>query len=133
MLTRYSDANNRRRGGKATKNPVRWVAIGAAASTMVAAAVAPTSSAVAAPAAVKPVPLVLYAAEGYDTAMGKAFQAATGIPVKYEITGRREGDIEKIYANATRALKELNWKPQYSLEDAMLHAWQWEKNYRAIK
>jgi UDP-glucose 4-epimerase len=60
----------------------------------------------------------------------KAFEKATGIPVKYEITGRREGDIEKIYADATKALQELNWKPQYSLEDAMLHAWQWEKSLK---
>lgn len=30
------------------------------------------------------VPLVIYAAEGYDTAEGKAFQAATGIPVKVD-------------------------------------------------
>jgi UDP-glucose 4-epimerase len=58
----------------------------------------------------------------------KAFEKSTGVHVKYEITGRREGDIEKIYADASKAFKELNWKPQYSLEDAMLHAWQWEKN-----
>jgi iron(III) transport system substrate-binding protein len=30
------------------------------------------------------VPLVLYAAEGYDSAMAKAFQAATGIPVSLD-------------------------------------------------
>jgi iron(III) transport system substrate-binding protein len=30
------------------------------------------------------VPLTIYAAEGYDTAEGKAFQAATGIPVKVD-------------------------------------------------
>lgn len=47
---------------------------------------APTTSAAAAsvttPAA--KVPLVIYAAEGYDSAMAKAFQAATGIPTKLE-------------------------------------------------
>lgn len=32
----------------------------------------------------KKVPLVIYAAEGYDAAMGKAFQKATGIPTKVD-------------------------------------------------
>jgi iron(III) transport system substrate-binding protein len=35
-------------------------------------------------ASTKPVPLVLYAAEGYDSAMATAFQKATGIPVELD-------------------------------------------------
>ncbi len=62
----------------------------------------------------------------------KAFEKATGISVNYTITGRREGDIEKIWANAAKAEKELHWKAERSLEEAMLHAWLWEKNYRNI-
>jgi iron(III) transport system substrate-binding protein len=42
-----------------------------------------TSSSVA-PAAAKVEPLVLYAAEGYDAVMGKAFTKKTGIPVKVD-------------------------------------------------
>ncbi len=60
----------------------------------------------------------------------KAFEKATGVKVNYEIAPRRDGDIEKIYADATKSFNELNWKPQYTLEDAMLHAWQWEKNLK---
>jgi len=60
----------------------------------------------------------------------KAFEDATGVKVNYEITARRDGDIEKIYADAQKAFNELNWKPQYSLNDAMLHAWQWEQNLK---
>jgi UDP-glucose 4-epimerase len=63
----------------------------------------------------------------------QAFEKATGVKVNYSITGRREGDIEKIWADASKAFKELQWKPKYSLEDAMLHAWMWEKNYRKLK
>ncbi len=62
----------------------------------------------------------------------KAFEKATSVKVNYKITGRREGDIEKIWANVDRAEKELNWKAKYSLEDAMLHAWLWEKKIRNI-
>jgi UDP-glucose 4-epimerase len=62
----------------------------------------------------------------------KAFEKVTGLPVKYEMVERRAGDIEKIWANASKAMAGLSWKPVYSLEDAMLHAWLWEKNYRKL-
>ena len=52
--------------------------------------------------------------------------------MNYEITNRREGDIEKIWANVNKAQKELGWKANYSIEDAMLHAWLWEKRIRKI-
>jgi len=60
----------------------------------------------------------------------KAFEKATGVKVNYSITDRREGDIEKIWADTTKALNGLEWKPKYSLEDSMLHAWVWEKSLK---
>lgn len=60
----------------------------------------------------------------------KAFEKATGVPVNYTLVDRREGDIEKIWADASKAFAELDWKPQYSLEDAMQHAWLWEKSLK---
>ena len=51
----------------------------ATASSSPAAAAAATSSAVA-----STVPLVLYSAQGYDSAMSKAFTKATGIPVSLD-------------------------------------------------
>ncbi len=51
----------------------------ASASTAAAASAGASAAAQAKPAA--PVPLTLYAATGYDDAMAKAFQTATGIPV----------------------------------------------------
>lgn len=62
----------------------------------------------------------------------KAFERATGIRIPYEMAPRRDGDIEKIWADTSKAGHELNWKAQYTLEDAMLHAWLWEKNYRKL-
>ncbi len=58
----------------------------------------------------------------------KAFEKATGVPVNYRLVDRREGDIEKIWADASKAFAELDWKPKYTLEDAMQHAWLWEKS-----
>jgi UDP-glucose 4-epimerase len=59
-----------------------------------------------------------------------SFEKVTGIKLKYKITRRRPGDIEKIYADPALANKELGWKTISSLEDAMRTAWEWEKNIR---
>ena len=39
------------------------------------------------------------------------------IKIPYEITSRREGDIGKIFADPSKALKELYWKPEYKIDD----------------
>lgn len=60
----------------------------------------------------------------------KSFERATGIKVKYRVTERRAGDIEKIWADPSLANRELGWKTTSSLDDAMLTAWEWEKFIR---
>jgi len=60
----------------------------------------------------------------------KSFERVTGIKLKYRITGRRAGDIEKIWADPSLANKELGWKTLSSLDDCMRTAWDWEKNFR---
>jgi len=60
----------------------------------------------------------------------KSFEKVTGIKLKYKITGRRAGDIEKIWADPSFANRELGWKTLSSLDDAMKTAWDWEKNIR---
>jgi UDP-glucose 4-epimerase len=62
-----------------------------------------------------------------------SFEKATGINLKYRITERRPGDIEKIWADPTLANRELGWKTQSSLEECMRTAWEWEKNIRKKK
>jgi UDP-glucose 4-epimerase len=63
----------------------------------------------------------------------KSFEHATGIKVNYKITGRRAGDIEKIWADPTLANKELGWKTVSTLDESMRTAWEWEKYIRKIK
>ncbi|NPA67191.1 MAG: UDP-glucose 4-epimerase GalE [Chlorobi bacterium] len=62
----------------------------------------------------------------------KTFEKVTGIKLNYEITERRPGDAEKIWANAELAEKTLNWKAEKTLGDALLSAWNWEKKYRQL-
>jgi len=56
-----------------------------------------------------------------------AFEHATGQSVAFEVGERRDGDIEKIYANVDRAERILGWKAERSLEEAMRDAWRWQQ------
>ena len=59
-----------------------------------------------------------------------AFEAATGVKLNYQITGRRAGDIEKVWADPAYANTELGWKADTSLEDTLLTAWKWQLHLR---
>jgi UDP-glucose 4-epimerase len=56
-----------------------------------------------------------------------AFEKATGVKVPYKITGRREGDIEQIWADPYHANEVLGWKAVESIEDTLRSAWKWQK------
>ncbi len=56
-----------------------------------------------------------------------AFERITGVKVNYEITGRRAGDIEKVYADTRFANKELGWKTTRNLDDMISSGWAWEQ------
>lgn len=60
----------------------------------------------------------------------RSFERVSGQKLRYRITGRRPGDIEKIWADPAYANKELGWQTVYSLDDAMKSAWEWEKNLK---
>ncbi len=60
----------------------------------------------------------------------QSFERATGIKLKYRITGRRAGDIEKIWADPSLANMELGWKTESTLDEAMKSAWAWEQYIR---
>lgn len=58
------------------------------------------------------------------------FEKATGVKLNYKIVGRREGDIEKVWANPERANKVLGWKADTPVEDTLLSAWKWQLKLR---
>ena len=59
-----------------------------------------------------------------------AFETSTGVKVPHNIVGRREGDIEKVWANPDRANNVLGWKATTSIEDTMRSAWNWQLRLR---
>jgi len=60
-----------------------------------------------------------------------SFEKVSGQKLNYKIVARRPGDIEKIWADTTFANNELGWKAEKTLDEMMLTAWNWEKNYRS--
>lgn len=63
----------------------------------------------------------------------KEFEAATGVKIPYTIVGRREGDIEQVWAAPEKANKILGWKADTPIRDVLASAWKWEKHIRNIK
>lgn len=51
--------------------------------------------------------------------MVHAFEKASGQPLPYKIAPRRPGDLAKVYADPTKAQKELNWQATLTIDDAM--------------
>ena len=58
----------------------------------------------------------------------KAFEEASGRKVPYKIVGRREGDIAKCFADATKAYKVLGWKAENGIKEMCEDSWRWQKN-----
>jgi UDP-glucose 4-epimerase len=61
------------------------------------------------------------------------FQKVSGVKLNYQMGARRPGDIEKVYADPTKIMTMLNWKPKFSIEEGLLHSWEWEKKLKAAK
>ena len=57
----------------------------------------------------------------------KAFEQTNKLIINYTIGPRRDGDIEKIYANNILVKEKLGLETQETLKQAMKSAWDWEK------
>jgi UDP-glucose 4-epimerase len=58
--------------------------------------------------------------------MVRAFEAASGKPVPYQVSPRRPGDIAACYAEPTAALELLGWRAERGLESMCADAWRWQ-------
>ena len=63
----------------------------------------------------------------------REFEAATGVKLPYSIVGRREGDIEKVWADPKKANEVLGWKAETPIRDVLASAWKWEQHIRNKK
>jgi UDP-glucose 4-epimerase len=60
--------------------------------------------------------------------MVKAFESASGKQVPYEIVDRRPGDIAECWADPAKAMKELEWRAERTLEQMTEDTWRWQSN-----
>lgn len=60
------------------------------------------------------------------------FMKVTGVNVPYQIVGRREGDIEQVWAKPDRANHVLGWVADTPIEEVLLSAWKWEQKLRSL-
>ena len=58
------------------------------------------------------------------------FEKATGVKVNWSYAPRREGDIEKVWANPDKANNVLGWKAEANLKDTLRSAWNWQLKLR---
>ena len=59
------------------------------------------------------------------------FMQVTGVDVPYQIVGRREGDIEQVWAKPDKANNVLGWKADTPIEQVLQSAWRWEQKLRS--
>lgn len=57
-----------------------------------------------------------------------AFEKASGKKLPHEIVGRRDGDLAETYADPSLALKDLGWKTELTIDDAMKDTLNYLKN-----
>ena len=57
----------------------------------------------------------------------KTFEKINQLHLSYKIVERRKGDITAAYADTTLANKELGWKAEKTLEEALHSAWRWQQ------
>ncbi|XP_076440773.1 UDP-glucose 4-epimerase-like [Babylonia areolata] len=55
-----------------------------------------------------------------------AFEKHTGQKIPYKIVGRREGDVDTMIADASKAGRELGWKTERGLKEMCLALWNFQ-------
>ncbi|MBC7885592.1 MAG: UDP-glucose 4-epimerase GalE [Saprospiraceae bacterium] len=58
----------------------------------------------------------------------RAFEKVSGLKLNYEKGERRPGDIMAIFSDYKKAKEQLDWFPEYNVDDIMNTAWIWEQN-----
>lgn len=59
-----------------------------------------------------------------------AFETATGCKLPYELAPRRPGDVVSTYASVEKAERELAWRAERTIVDAMRDAYAWQLGLR---
>jgi UDP-glucose 4-epimerase len=58
----------------------------------------------------------------------RAFEQASGRPLRYRVGPRRAGDAAAVYASVDKVARELGWRAKLGIVEAMRDAWRWQQN-----
>jgi UDP-glucose 4-epimerase len=58
----------------------------------------------------------------------RTFERIANLKVNFEVTDRRPGDPARLVASNSKAKQLLNWKPQLTIGQILISAWEWEKH-----
>ena len=56
-----------------------------------------------------------------------AFEKASGVKINYEITNRRAGDVETLYADTEKAKREIGFIAKRGIDEMCKDLWNWQK------
>ncbi|HCY00937.1 MAG TPA: hypothetical protein DG754_12430, partial [Bacteroidales bacterium] len=79
--------------------------------------------------------------EAYNLGAGKGisvkeiietFEKVNAVKIKWSFAPRRQGDLPSIFADASKAKRELNWEAKTVLGESLRNAWHWEQKYRKL-
>lgn len=66
--------------------------------------------------------------QGYSVLeLVKAYEAASGRPIPYEVVGRRPGDIDACFADPAAARQRLGWQARHGLQRMCEDSWRWQR------
>lgn len=63
----------------------------------------------------------------------ESFERSSGMKLNYRFAPRRAGDVEKVWADTSKAQVVLGWKALLSLDEMTASAWKWEQKLNEEK
>jgi UDP-glucose 4-epimerase len=58
----------------------------------------------------------------------ECFERVNEVKIKKSIVSRRTGDIDTVYADNSKIIEELGWRPRFTLSDMCKHGWNFIKS-----
>jgi len=56
------------------------------------------------------------------------FEELTKVSLNWSFGPRRTGDVPVVFADNKKVKESLKWVPEYTVDDAIVHAWEWQKS-----
>ena len=55
------------------------------------------------------------------------FEEISGVPIKFKYSPRRDGDLAAFWADSSKSLEKMDWKPERNIKKICEDTWRWHK------